>query len=114
MKFCGHNIHGFDLPFLKHRAIINGIKPPEKLLTAMNAKSWDSCIEDTMLMWSTDKQKMISLDRLCKVLGISGKGDFDGSMVANEWLNGSKQKVVDYCIQDVEKVSQVHRRLTFS
>lgn len=114
VKFCGHNIHGFDLPFLKHRAIINGIKPPEKLLTAMNAKSWDSCIEDTMLMWSTDKQKMISLDRLCKVLGIPGKGDFDGSMVANEWLNGSKQKVVDYCIQDVEKVSQVHRRLTFS
>jgi DNA polymerase III epsilon subunit-like protein len=24
----GHNIVGFDLPFLKHRSIIHGIKPP--------------------------------------------------------------------------------------
>lgn len=112
--FCGHNISGFDLPFLKHRSMILGIKPPAQLLKAMNAKPWDDCIADTMLMWNQDKQKRVSLDKLARALWINGKNDFDGAMVANEWFNGERSKVVEYCKNDVEITRQVYNKLTFN
>ena len=111
--FCGHNIFGFDLPFLKHRSIILDIAPPDSLWKAMNAKPWDSCIKDTLLMWSNDKWKKGSMDRLCKAFGIPGKGDFDGSMVAKTWPI-DPQKVIDYCIDDVGRTRQIYKRLTFN
>lgn len=111
-KFCGHNIAGFDLPFLKHRSIILGIKPPKALLQAMNAKPWDSCIADTMLMWSSDPHKRGSMDRLCKAFGIAGKGDFDGSMVAETWPIDPR-KVIDYCKDDVVRTQAIYNRIMF-
>ena len=113
VQFIGHNIAGFDLPFLKHRAIIHGIKPPHVLMRAMAAKAWDSTIGDTMLMWSQDREKRVSMDKLCKAFGIPGKGDFDGSMVAETWPV-DPQKVIDYCIDDVKRTREIYKRLTFS
>jgi len=110
--FCGHNLAGFDLPFLKHRSIIHGIKPPKSLLQAMNAKPWDSCIADTMLMWSSDSQKRASMDKLCKALGIQGKEGFDGSMVAETW-HVDPQKVIEYCKDDVRRTSAIYKRINF-
>jgi len=111
--FCGHNIHGFDLPFLKHRSIILGIKPPKSLLKAMNSRPWDGCIADTMLMWSQDKDKRISLDKLCRLLGIKSMEEMDGSKVAETWLT-DPQKVIDYCEDDVYITREVYKRLSFS
>lgn len=110
---CGHNIHAFDLPFLKHRSIILGIRPPSLLAAAMGAKPWGSEVSDTMLMWSQDKQKRASMDKLCRVLGIAGKGDFDGSMVAETWPI-DPQKVIDYCCDDVRRTREIYKRLTFA
>lgn len=112
-KFCGHNLAGFDLPFLKHRSIILGIQPPAKLWQAMNAKPWDSCIADTMLLWSSDSQKRASMDKLCKAFGIKGKEGFDGSMVNNEWVNGDRSKVIEYCKDDVRRTIEIYNRITF-
>lgn len=112
LTVVGHNVASFDLPFLKHRSIINGICPPAPLLKAMNAKAWDSVIADTMLMWSSDRERRASMDKLCKAFGIPSKGDFDGSMVADTWPN-DPQKVIDYCKADVERTRQIYKRLTF-
>lgn len=111
--FCGHNLHGFDLPFLKHRSIVLGIKPPRYLLEAMNAKSWDQCIQDTMLMWCPDRDKRVSMSKLCRALGIEDKGDMDGSKVAETWVT-DPDKVIDYCKADVERTRQIYKRLTFN
>lgn len=113
VTFCGHNLAGFDLPFLKHRSIILGIKPPSALLKAINAKPWDGCIADTMLMWSSDPHKRVSMDRLCKALGIPGKDGFDGSMVADTWPD-DPQKVISYCMDDVERTRKIYKRLTWA
>ena len=113
MVVCGHNVAGFDLPFLKHRSMINGAKPPSLLLKAMNAKPWDNCIADTMLMWSSDSQKRVSMDKLCKAFGLQGKGEFDGSMVADTWPH-DPQKVIEYCKDDVRRTREIYKRLTFS
>jgi hypothetical protein len=109
----GHNVAGFDLPFLKHRSIILGIRPPAPIYRAMQAKPWDGCIADTMLMWSADREKRASMDKLCRALGIQGKGDFDGGMVADTWPD-NPQKVIDYCKDDVQRTREIYRRLSFS
>lgn len=112
LTVVGHNVAAFDLPFIKHRSIINQVKPATALLKAMNAKPWDACIADTMLMWSSDKEKRASMDKLCRALGIPGKGDFDGSMVADTWPI-DPQKVLDYCADDVRRTREIYKRLTF-
>lgn len=111
--FCGHNIAGFDLPFLKARSIILAVKPPSVLIKAMNAKPWDICIADTMLLWNPDSQKRASMDKICKAFGIDGKDDFDGSMVAETWPV-DPQKVIDYCEDDVRRTRAMYKRMTFS
>lgn len=112
LTVCGHNVVGFDLPFLKHRSIINMVKPTPQFLKAFDAKPWGSEVKDTMLMWSSDPHKRGSMDRLCKAFGFAGKGDFDGSMVADTWPV-DPQKVIDYCKDDVERTRLMYKRLTF-
>ena len=108
----GHNIAGFDLPFLKHRSIILETKPCQTILKAMKAKPWDNCIADTMLLWSSDSQKRASMDKLCKAFGLAGKGDFDGSMVADTWPV-DPDKVIEYCKDDVRRTREMYKRLTW-
>ena len=111
--FCGHNIAGFDLKFLKQRSMILGIKPPKNILKAMNAKPWDDCIKDIMLMWDPDKNKMTSLDLMCWLFGVKHDHDgFDGSMVAEAWLV-DQQKVIDYCISDVKATREIYYKMMF-
>ena len=111
--FSGHNIAGFDLKFLKHRSMILGIKPPKNILKAMNAKPWDDCIKDIMLMWDPDKNKMTSLDLMCWLFGVEHDHDgFDGSMVAETWPV-DPQKVIDYCISDVKATQEIYYKMMF-
>ena len=108
----GHNVAAFDLPFIKHRSIINQVVPIDSFIKAFAAKPWSEEIADTMMMWSSDPHKRGSMDRICRALGLGGKGDFDGSMVATTWPT-DPQKVIDYCKQDVERTRQMYKRLTF-
>ena len=111
--FVGHNIAGFDLPFLRKRSIILGILPPSVL--PLNAKPWDKTIYDTMAQWDSDRDKRISLDRLCKALGIeSPKGEIDGSMVGEYFRAGRIAEIAEYCRKDVAAVRQVYKRMIFA
>lgn len=112
VTFVGHNLIGFDLPFLKHRSIINRVIPTLSMRKAFDAKPWGNEVADTMLMWSADKEKRVSMDKMCRAFGIPGKGDFDGSMVAETWLV-DPQKVIDYCADDVRRTREMYKRLTF-
>lgn len=110
---CGHNVAGFDLPFIKHRCIINKVPPVKFMAKAFEAKPWGAEVADTMLMWSSDREKRASMDSLCKAFGIAGKGDFDGSMVAGTWPT-DPQKVMEYCQDDVRRTREMYKRITFS
>ena len=109
----GHNIVGFDLPFIKHRSIINQVKPISVFRKAFDAKPWGGEVADTMLMWSADREKRASMDKLCKAFGLAGKGDFNGSMVADTWPV-DRQKVIDYCKDDVRRTREMYKRITFN
>jgi predicted PolB exonuclease-like 3'-5' exonuclease len=53
-------------------------------------------------MWNPSREKRVSLDRLCKILGVpTSKGDMDGSKVAETAAAGEWDKIARYCEGDV-------------
>lgn len=61
----------------------------------------------------------ISLDKLCRVMGIPTKGseigdEIDGSKVWDFVQAGRIADVATYCCGDVERVREIHRRMTFA
>lgn len=113
ITLCGHNIYGFDLPFIKHRSIINKVMPSRHIEPLFNASKYSERIQDTMLLWSQDRDKQVSMNKLCSALGIEDDGGFDGSMVANAWET-DPQKVMDHCILDVKRVREIYKRISFN
>jgi len=108
-RFIGHYITGFDLRFILCRAVVLGVKLPPSVAFARNVKPWDDNVFDTMVAWAGPRDR-ISQGNLCKALGLGGKGDFDGSMVAEAWAKGEYSKIADYCSRDVETVRAIHQR----
>lgn len=103
----GHNVT-FDIRFLWQRAIVLGVQMPSWF--PRDPKPWGRDTFDTMTAFAGVKDT-ISLDKLCKALGIPGKDDFDGSMVADAWAAGEFDKVAAYCRADVERVRLIHRKM---
>lgn len=112
ITFVGHNLTTFDMRFIFHRAVINGVKPPSCF--PINPKSWDASLFDTMTYWAGHGNR-ISLDNLCFALGLEGKPDnFTWEDVLPAYLSGDFESIAAYCANDVDKVRQVHKKLTFN
>lgn len=108
----GHNLAAFDVPYILRRCIVQRIRPP--LWWPRNPKPWSDGLFDTMTAWSGDRGT-ISMDRLCRVLGVPGKGD--GPSGADVWpmaQAGKFAEIATYCREDVERTRQIHKRLTFA
>lgn len=108
-RWIGHYISGFDLRFLLNRAIVLGVSLPTKMVLPRDIKPWADQVFDTMVAWAGAKGS-ISQDNLARAFGLAGKGDFDGSMVAEAWANGEHDKIAAYCRNDVETVRSMYRR----
>lgn len=106
-RVIGHNVTGFDMKILRQRAIILDIDIPKNL--PWSAKPWDNNPFCTMMQW--DGKNYISIDKLARAMGIEGKGDIDGSMVYKLWKNGKHEKNKAYCIDDVEMVRKIAKRM---
>ena len=83
---------------------------PHTPIFPRDIKPWSQDIFDTMVAFWAGARGTIGRDRLCDALGPPGKGDFDGSMVAEAWANGEYAKISRYRLQDVETVRAIHRR----
>lgn len=116
-EWVGHNVADFDLRFIFQRAVIHGIRP--SMYIPFRAKPWGDRIFDTMVAWSGIKDR-VSLDKLCRSLGVAGKGselggeDIDGSRVWEYVKAGRIADVATYCKGDVERVREIHSRMTFA
>ncbi len=71
------------------------------------------------MMWAGLRDK-ISLDRICKALGIQAKGEdlpegeyIDGSLVWEFVKRGEIEKVAAYCKADVIRCREVYKRINF-
>jgi hypothetical protein len=112
--FVGHNVVQFDLRFLMQRHIVNGIRPCLAFSRSVAAKPWETDkVFDTMTQWGGTGGR-ISLDRLCKALGIkSPKGEITGATVYDAVLAGRIKDVAAYCEQDVLATREVFKRIAF-
>ena len=110
-SLIGHNAVSFDIPYLWKRAVIHGVRPP--LWWPRNPKPWSDAVQDTMHMWAGDRDR-ISLDKLCKVLGLTGKGITNGADVWPLAQAGRFEEIADYCRHDVEITREAWRRMVFA
>jgi hypothetical protein len=113
LRFCGHNIKEFDIPFLCRRMVINGMSLP-KCMDAAGKKPWEVSHLDTMEMWRFgDHKNFTSLSLLAAVMGIpSPKTDLDGSMVASVyWHDKDLARIANYCMNDVLTSARVFLKL---
>lgn len=106
----GHNLIGFDLPFLWRRAVIRSVRPP--LWWPRTPKPWSDHVADTMLMWAGDRGT-IGMDRLARALGMAGKSG-NGADVWPMVQAGRMDEVAAYCADDVRLTRAIHLRLIFS
>jgi hypothetical protein len=107
-EWIGHNVIGFDLPFLWKRCVVNNL--PHNF--PKDSRHGSGRVYDTMQAWSGWKDR-ISLRQLADILGFAHhKDDMDGSQVYDTWAAGDHAKVADYCAKDVELTRQIFKRLT--
>lgn len=107
--FIGHNLVEFDLRFMFQRSVVLGVKPSRHI--PFSAKPWDDNVYDTMIRWGARSGS--SLDKITRAIGLSGKGDINGSMVWDYVKSGRLAEVAQYCRHDVELTRDLYRRMTF-
>lgn len=104
----GHNVINFDIRFLWQRAIILGVRMPSWF--PRDPKPWGNDVFDTMAAFA-GQRGTIGMDRLCQAMGMDGKGEIDGSMVAGLWASRQFETIAEYCQADVERTREIYRRM---
>ncbi len=110
---CGHNIKGFDIPYLCRRMLINGLSIPVQL-DASGKKPWEINHLDTMELWRFgDFRHYTSLNLLAAVFGIpTPKDDISGEDVHRVYHEENNlERIRVYCEKDVITTAQILRRL---
>ncbi len=116
-RLVSYNGRGFDLPVLRHRAMVHGI-------TAATfhdvSNKWDNYTSRYAQDFHCDLQEALTdfgaasrglkLDEVCAVLGFPGKFGVDGSHVASMFDDGRIAEIRNYCETDVLNTYLVYLR----
>jgi len=108
----GHNIFGFDLPFLVRRSWLLGLATKVPPSVRQSDRYWSPVFFDTMICWRLgDYREYVSLDTLAKAFGIEGKlPGVSGADFARLW-DEDREKALAYLRQDIEVTTNVARRM---
>jgi hypothetical protein len=112
-ELVGHNIIGFDLPFVFQRCLAHGIKVrPFVNLADYNVRG----VFDTMHRWWLGARRHVSLDDLAWALGIesSKTSDVEGSKVFDLYHAGKLDLIREYNLNDVRVTRKVYERMVAS
>ncbi|MFB6088881.1 MAG: 3'-5' exonuclease [Candidatus Aenigmatarchaeota archaeon] len=106
------NGFGFDVPFLKVRSRIKGIKPSLDI----NENKWNMYSSnhlDCMLLLSglDEKFNWIRLDIACNILGIDHNRVFNGREVENLYKEGNIKEIESHCEEDIQMLGKVYEKL---
>jgi len=107
--FIAHNA-AFDLPFIWHRCIVNGVRLPFKFPRPSAREGKDfGC---TMLQWAGYGGR-VSLDALCRALNVPSpkSGGIDGAGVYDAWLAGEHERIAAYNLRDTIATAAIWHRL---
>ena len=109
-EVVGHNIIGFDLPFIFQRCLINGLTVrPFVNLNDFNVRA----VFDTMHRWWLGARRNVSLDDIAWALGIesSKTAEVEGSKVFELYQAGRLTEIRQYNLNDVRVTRQVYERM---
>lgn len=108
-RMVGHNIAGFDIPFLMRRTwMLSGDVPP----AVLDKGKWlDSTFVDTMSLWGCGNRDAVKLDTLARSFGVGGKPEgVTGAMFA-ELLESDRRKAEEYLENDLRMTAAVAERM---
>ena len=107
----GHNIKGFDIPFLAKRYMAQALPLPVALKTA-GKKTWDIQPQDTMELMKFGGYRPMSLRSACLLLGLPDPKEHEhGDQVWDLFKVGDKDRIKHYCEGDVNAAESVLKRL---
>ena len=112
-ELVGHNIIGFDLPFIFQRALAHSLKArPFVNLGDYNVRG----VFDTMHRWWLGARRHVSLDDVAWALGIesSKTAEVEGSKVFDLYQAGKLDLIREYNLNDVRVTRQVYERMVAS
>lgn len=103
-RMAGHNVKGFDLPFLIRRSWVLGVPVPESVIR--ENRFWNPIFADTMEIFGCGQYGFrISLDNLCRALGLDGKNG-SGAMFGELWEH-DREAAVNYAVNE----GHIHRNV---
>jgi hypothetical protein len=112
-EVVGHNIIGFDLPFIFQRCLVHSIQVrPFVNLSDYNVRG----VFDTMHRWWLGARRYVSLDDLAWALGIesSKTAEVEGSKVFDLYQAGKLDLIREYNLNDVRVTRKVYERMVAS
>jgi hypothetical protein len=112
-ELVGHNILGFDLPFIFQRCLVQGMQVrPFVNLNEYNVRG----VFDTMHHWWLGAKRHVSLDDLAWALGIesSKTAEVEGSKVFELYQAGRLELIREYNLNDVRLTRKVYERMVAS
>jgi DNA polymerase elongation subunit (family B) len=109
-EIVGHNVIGFDLPFIFQRCLVNNITVrPFVNLGEFNVRG----VYDTMHRWWLGSRNRVALDDIAWALGIesSKTKEVEGSRVFELYQAGRLAEIREYNLNDVRVTRKVYERL---
>jgi hypothetical protein len=109
-EIVGHNLIGFDLPFIFQRCLAQSLcAPPFVDLSEYKVRG----VFDTMHRWWLGAKKNISLDDLAWALGLesSKTAEVEGSKVFELYSEGRLLDIREYNLNDVRLTRKVYERM---
>ena len=102
IKLVGHNIKGFDLPYIIKKSILHSLDLPRQL-HLHKVKPWENCLIDTYEVWKAGGWSSAALAHLCLLLGIKNpKDDMNAGEVGAAFYDGRIEDIKNYCEEDIE------------
>ncbi len=110
--FVGHNIAGFDVPFIIRRSWFHGLRVPMETLFPQGRYLNDRRFVDTMKTFQCGnaREDFISLDRLAKFMGLAGKTEDIGKDFG-KILASDANRAIAYLTQDLNSTRAVAERM---
>jgi hypothetical protein len=109
-EIVGHNIIGFDLPFIFQRCLVNNVAArPFVNLGDYNVRG----VFDTMRGWWLGGRNRVGLDDIAWALGIesSKTSEVEGSRVFELYQAGKLLEIREYNLNDVRVTRKVYERM---
>ena len=109
---CGHNVKGFDIPWVLHKMNKYNIEPP-KLLDIYGKKPWEIPVFDLADEWKQQGRTSVSLNEVAYELGVNtDMDDIDGREVHKTyWKDNDMMKIKNHCENDVLNSMRIAERM---